>query len=155
MINEQMNDKVVALEVQTYRLTAGVLKNAMRAYLDRNNQNKHGKMQLKQLLRKDQTVKSIEITDKNIKSFEKVAKKYGIDYALKKDESAEPPKYIVFFKARDADVLEQAFKEYTNDVLQNKDKQRVSVKEKLKNFREKVKSQTRQREKTHKREQSL
>ena len=155
MINEQMNDKVVALEVQTYRLTAGVLKNAMRAYLDRNNKNKHGKMQLKQLLRKDQTVKSIEITDKNIKSFEKVAKKYGIDYALKKDESEEPPKYIVFFKARDADVLEQAFKEYTNDVLQNKDKQRVSVKEKLKNFREKVKSQTRQREKTHKREQSL
>lgn len=56
---------------------------------------------------------NIEITDGNIKSFERVARKYGVDYALKKDTSGERPRYLVFFKARDADALTAAFKEYT------------------------------------------
>lgn len=48
----------------------------------------------------------------NIKDFEGTAKKYGIDFALKKDISENPPRYLVFFKGRDADVMEAAFKEY-------------------------------------------
>lgn len=39
---------------------------------------------------------NIEVTDKNIKSFEKVARKYGVDFAIKKDKSVTPPKYLVF-----------------------------------------------------------
>ena len=46
----------------------------------------------------------------NIKDFEGTAKKYGIDFALKKDISENPPRYLVFFKGRDADVMEAAFK---------------------------------------------
>ena len=53
---------------------------------------------------------------------------------MKKDKTTAPPKYIVFFKGRDADVITQAFKEYVkaNEKKQN----RVSVKEKLAAFRE-------------------
>ena len=40
---------------------------------------------------------NIEITDGNIKSFEKYCRKYNVDY-LKKDRSSEPPRYYVFFK---------------------------------------------------------
>ncbi len=43
---------------------------------------------------------NIEITDANIKSFDKVARKYGIDYAVKKDKSVAPPKYLIFSKQR-------------------------------------------------------
>ena len=77
---------------------------------------------------------SIEISDKNIKSFERVAKKYNVDFAVKKDKNTEPPKYIVFFKGRDADIITQAFKDYVkaNEKKQN----RVSVREKLATFRE-------------------
>ena len=57
-------------------------------------------------------VSSIEVTDSNIKSFERVARKYNVDFAVKKDRGREPPKYLVFFKGRDADVLSQAFKEF-------------------------------------------
>lgn len=35
--------------------------------------------------------------------------------------TADPPRYYVFFKARDADVMTAAFKEYTGKSL-NKDK---------------------------------
>ena len=53
---------------------------------------------------------NIEITDGNIRSFERVARTYGVDYALKKDR--EKPRYLVFFKAKDADALTAAFEEY-------------------------------------------
>ena len=54
-------------------------------------------------------ISNIEITEGNIKAFESTAKKYGIDFALKKDTTESPPRYLVFFKGRDADVLTAAF----------------------------------------------
>ncbi len=58
-------------------------------------------------------VSNIEITKENIKAFEHTAKKYGIDLALKKDSTETPPRYLVFFKGRDADALTAAFKEFS------------------------------------------
>ena len=60
---------------------------------------------------------NIEVTDGNIKSFEKCARKYSIDFSLKKDTSISPPRYFVFFKAKDVDVMTAAFKEYTGKSL--------------------------------------
>ena len=69
-----------------------------------------GKQSLKQLMKQNAGVSNIEITEGNIKAFEK---KYGIDFALKKDATESPPRYLVFFKGRDADVLTAAFKEFS------------------------------------------
>ena len=80
---------------------------------------------MKQLVGQNQGVANIEITDSNIKDFERVARKYGVDFALKKDRSGEVPKYLVFFKARDADALTAAFKEYTAKT--DRKKERPSV----------------------------
>lgn len=60
-----------------------------------------------------QGLTNIEITNWNIKSFERVANKYKIDFALKKDKSVDPPRYLVFFKAKDMDVMTAAFKEFS------------------------------------------
>lgn len=68
---------------------------------------------MRQLIGQNQGVSNIEITNSNIKGFERIARKYGVDFAVKKDRSVSPPKYFVFFKARDADALTAAFKEYT------------------------------------------
>ena len=56
-------------------------------------------------------------------------KTYGIDYAIRKDNSEVPPRYLVFFKAPDAEAFHSAFKEYSASLL-NKDK-RPSVLAKL------------------------
>ena len=56
---------------------------------------------------------NLEITNYNIRAFSATAKKYGIDFALKKDSSTQPPRYLVFFKGRDADVMTAAFKEFS------------------------------------------
>ena len=44
------------------------------------------------------------MTDGNIKSFERVARKYNIHFVVKKDKTTNPPKYVIFFKDRDADA---------------------------------------------------
>lgn len=130
-------------------MTANVLKAAISKYLAYRKEKKTekaragpvkpcGKQSVKQLVGQDQGVANIEITDKNIKDFERIARKYGIDFALKKDKTGEIPKYLVFFKARDGDALTAAFKEYTAKT--DRKKERPSVIQKLRRFKEQAAS---------------
>lgn len=132
-MQEEIESKTVTLAITTTKLTARVLKEAMSKYLAYKKQKRHdkklagpvkptGKQTVKQLIGQNQGVSNIEVTDSNIKSFERVARKYGVDYAIKKDRSGEVPKYLVFFKARDTDALTAAFTEFTAKQVQQKDK---------------------------------
>ena len=84
---------------------------------------------------------SIDITEKNIKSFERVAKKYGIDFALKKNPGKG--EYYVFFKARDDDAMQAAFAEYAAKTVQRKAPEKPSVLQQLSHFKETVKNMAR------------
>ncbi len=127
-------------------MTAELLKWAMRRYLEQSKNPKihHGKQSVRQLVKQGAGVKNIEITDKNIKSFERIARKYGIDFALKKDPAEG--KYYVFFKARDEDVLKTAFTEFTAKSL-NRGKKKPSLLAELAHFKEAAKAYTRNIEK--------
>ena len=107
----------IALYIKTGKLTAQTLQKAMKAILSKGKKQlakpPQGKQSLKQLMKQNAGVSNIEITEGNIKAFESTAKKYGIDFALKKDATESPPRYLVFFKGRDADVLTAAFKEFS------------------------------------------
>ena len=116
-MQDEVNEKVVSLAIKTSKLTAEVLQKAMKALLAKGKgqltKAPHGKITMRQLMKPGEKVSNIEITDQNIKAFESTAKKYGIDFALKKDATESPPRYLVFFKGRDADVLTAAFKEFS------------------------------------------
>ena len=110
----------------------------------------HGKQTMKQLMAKGAQLTNILITDDNIKSFDRVARKYGIDYSLKRDSSISPPKYMVFFKAKDVDVMTAAFKEYTGITLKKSKKPSVRKKlqkamQRLSKHRERVKTRQKDR----------
>jgi hypothetical protein len=96
---------------------------------------------------------SIEITDQNIKDFERVAKKYGVDFAVMKDKHEVPPKYVVFFKGKDADAITNAFKEYTADIV--KKAARPSVLAELRKLAQIVKNTVVDKVKHKNKEQSL
>lgn len=98
-----------------------------------------GKQSVKHLVRQGAGVSNIEITDGNIKSFEKVARKYGIDFALKKDASTQSPRYLVFFKSKDADALTAAFREYSGKVVKSQSKEKPSIRKQLSKLQEVVK----------------
>ena len=114
-MQEEVTQKTIALVIKTAKLDANVLKAAMRMYLNHRRQKAqktHGKTSVKKLVGEGVGVSSIEVTDGNIKSFERVARKYNVDFAVKKDKTTDPPEYVVFFKGRDADAVAQAFKEF-------------------------------------------
>ena len=125
------------------RLTADLLKWAIRRYMVQSQNPKihHGKQTVKQLVGQGAGVKSVEITEKNIKSFERVAKKYGVDFALKKNP--DKGEYYVFFKARDDDAMQAAFTEFTARTVQRKDPEKPSVRQQLDHFKEVVKNMAR------------
>ena len=116
-MQEEVTGKAVVLIVDGARMSEQVLEKALRAYLDaqKNHPAKiyRGKQSLKHLARQNAGLANIEISDKNIKAFTQVAKKYHVDFALKKDTTAEKPRYLVFFKSRDADAITAAFQEFT------------------------------------------
>lgn len=149
-MQEEVTQKTIALVFKSSRLTTDTLKKVMKLYLDHHRQKKqnvHGKLSVKDLVGQGAGASSIEITDNNIKSFERVAKKYNVDFAVKKDKTVEPPRYMVFFKGKDADVITQAFKEFVQANERNKG--RVSVRQKLAQFKALSKDKNRERAREH------
>ena len=139
-MQEEVENRTLTLVVSGTKFTGRLMKAAITKYLAHRKEKKlqkqksrdtpvipHGKQTVKQLIGQNQGVSNIEITDPSIKEFEKIARKYGVDYAVKKDRSSSPPKYLIFFKGRDADALTAAFTEYTGEKGQEGGEIRASV----------------------------
>lgn len=159
-MQEDVENRTVTLAITTTKLTGSVLKSAILKFLEaQKNKSRdspkipHGKQSVKDLAKQNQGMNNIEITNKNIKSFEKSARKYGVDFAVKKDKSVKPPKYLVFFKGRDADAITAAFTDFTAKMVRKAE--RPSVHAQLRKFTELVKSTVSNRVKNKDREQSL
>ena len=155
-IQEEIESRTDALSISTAKLTGRIFKAAICKYLEhRKNKQRdgpvipHGKQTVKQLIGQNQGVSTIESNDPDIKSFERIARKYGVDYAIKKVKTEDKPKYVIFFKARDADALTQAFTEYTRKSVEKE--KRPSVLEKLHDLTEKMQNRVLERTKPRQR----
>lgn len=148
-MQEEVENRTLTLIVSGTKFTGRMFRAAIAKYMAHCKEKKlqksrdapvipHGKQTVKQLIGQNQGVSNLEITDPSIKEFEKIARKYGVDYAVKKDRSCSPPKYMIFFKARDADALTAAFSEYSSKKV--KKAARPSVLAKLNHFKELVKN---------------
>lgn len=138
-MQEEVENRTVNLAISTTRLSGRTIISAFRLWKSHHNNVKakkaaeqanedttpHGKQSIQELIGQNQGVSSIDIQNTNIRDFEKIANKYGVDYAITRDKTVTPPKYMVFFKARDADALTAAFAEYSNQRLKAKDKPSV------------------------------
>lgn len=126
-MQEEIENRTVNLAISTTKLTArGIIRLAAKglAYIKRKsreaalkNEKPDGRQTIQQLIGQNQGVTNIDISQTDLNGFEKYARKYGVDYAITKDKSVFPPKYLVFFKARDADAMTAAFNAYSAEVL--------------------------------------
>jgi hypothetical protein len=130
-MQEEVSTKIVAIAIRGGKISAEVLDKALKKFVQELEKAQktaskpktyRGKQTVKHLVSQNAAISNIEVTDGNIKSFDRTAKKYGIDYALKKDTSELPPRYIVFFKGRDVDVMTQAFKEFSSKTVKRQEK---------------------------------
>lgn len=132
-MQEEVENKVVVLMENCSKFTARELKQALAKVLQEakaektkishslgqhreNDAAPHGQMSVKDLAAQDRGMQSIEVTDENIGSFNRIARKYGIDFAPFKVKGED--KYLVFFKAPDTDAMTAAFQEYTRRQVQ-------------------------------------
>ena len=133
-MQEEVTQKTVTFCIRTTKITADLLKKVLAAYLRhqkqksvekkaQKNQPKQGKVTVKELAKQNAGMVNIEITNKNIKSFERYARKYGINYALKKDKSKEPPVYLVFSR----DVIRMPSMLLSVSFPRNRFKKRISL----------------------------
>lgn len=137
-MQEEVTGKSVALIIDGAKMSEQVLEKALQKFLEaqKNKSPKmhRGKQTLKQLAGQNAGLANIEISDKNVKVFTHVAKKYHVDFALKKDTTAEQPRYLVFFKSRDADAITAAFQKFASRKMSRDEK--PSVRERLAQARE-------------------
>ncbi len=149
-MQDEVNEKVVALSIKTSTLTAEVLQKAMKAVLAKGKQQlskaPHGKITMRQLMKPGEKVTNIEITDANIKSFDPIAKKNGLDYNVKRIENGKPPTYLVSFRGKDIDVMTEAFREFSAKKLSRE--QKPSILKALASFKEAAKQLNANRQKT-------
>lgn len=130
-MQEDVEHRTVMLAISTAKFTGRVLKSALTKWLayvkDKRRQKRdvvpHGKQTVQQLARQNQGMTSIEIKDEGIREFERIARKYGVDFAIKKVKGQEGQlhTYLVFFKGRDTDALTAAFTEYTEKRVRRKE----------------------------------
>ena len=83
-MQEEVENRSVTLAISATKLSARVLRSAIAKLLAEWQKSRdapveipHGKQTVKELVGQNQGVSNIEVTDGNIKSFERVARKYG------------------------------------------------------------------------------
>ena len=128
-MQEEVENRTVNLAISTTKLTGRALLSAFRKYLQyrksRKAEKSVGEQTIGELLGQNQGASNIEIEKTDIQGFKKILGKYGIDYAITKDPSQIPNRYLVFFKARDGDAMTAAFKEYSASLMQKQRKPSV------------------------------
>ena len=149
-MQDEVEDRSINLLIRTSELSLRTIVNAGKQYMAHREKVKtrketekarpkparKGKQTVSELIGQGQGIENIDVSRTDIKGFEVYARKYGIDYAVRKDISENPPKYLVFFKAKEASAMTAAFNEYTAKVMRKKE--RPSVRENLKRMMEKV-----------------
>lgn len=146
-MQEEVESRTLTLAVNGAKFSGRLLKAAVCKYMAHRKEVKqqknrdgpvvpHGKQSVKELIGQGQGVSNIELTDPSIRDFDRIARKYGVDYAVKRDRSSDPPRFLIFFKGRDNDAITAAFQEYANQKV--KKASRPSVMKRLEAFRNMV-----------------
>ena len=91
-------------------------------------QRPYGRQSVKKLMGHGAATNSIELSG-DTKAFDRVARKWNVDYAFYK---TGPDKYLLFFKAGQADAITACFSEYSRKVLNKSKSRRIPIREQLK-----------------------
>ena len=123
-------------------MTARTLAKLMLAFLKKAKKlpKKRGEQSFKSLAKRGESLADIEISDDNIGTFKKIARKHDIDFNLQRDDTESPPRWVVFFRAKDNKRMEIAFKEYANTILTKQKTKKGSMLNKIAEKNELAKS---------------
>lgn len=145
-IQEDIDQRSIALTTRAAKVTGHTLYKAIRIYMQHCKNKKNypnipqGKQTVKALAKQGQGMTSLDMNDNDIKLFDRLMRKYGVDYAIMTNKKTKPPTHTIFFKGKDADAVTKAFSEFTSEITKKQSKK--SVLAELKQFIELVKNTT-------------
>ena len=96
-------------------------------------QRPHGRQSVKKLMAHGENVNSIEVEAPKL--FDRMARRFHVDYAFYK---TGPDKYLLFFKAGQADAMTACFSEYSRKVLNKSKSRRIPIRDQLKRASEQL-----------------
>ena len=99
----------------------------------REHQTPHGRQTVRQLMAHGAATNSIEIEAP--RQFDRVARRFNVDYAFYK---TGPDKYLLFFKAGQADAITACFERYSRRLLEQSKSSRIPIREQLKKAAEQL-----------------
>ena len=82
-----------------------------------------------------QSVKKLMAHGENVKLFDRMARRFNVDYAFYK---TGPDKYLLFFKAGQADAITACFERYSRRLLEQSKSSRIPIREQLKKAAEQL-----------------
>lgn len=139
-MQEQIDRESVAITLKASKLTAKVLAAALKkvGQIIKNKYQKaqtpHGVQSVKKLMNHNVPTNTIPIEgDKGL--FEKVARKWNVDYAFHKTGK---DKYLLLFKSGQADAITAAFSEYSALVVKRAKDKRPPIMERFKRAAERA-----------------
>ena len=149
-MQEELDNRTVALSVKASKLTAQVLAKVMTAAANKikkeynKAQAPHGRQSVRRLMKHGVSTSTIPL-DGDTKLFDRVARKYNVDYSFHK---TGPGKYLLFFKAGQADAITAAFSDFSKLVVARGQSKRPQVREQLARYAEQVRERPRQQERS-------
>ena len=146
-MQEEVNQKTVALSIRTTKLTGKVLAAAL-GKVARALQKHHrkaltpqGRQSVKKLMNHYGTKSAMKYVGAP-KDFDRIAKEFHVDYAFQKTSSGH---YLLFFKADQADAITAAFSKYTEKVM-GRSQEKPSILGQLRQFVEQIAARPKQKE---------
>jgi len=147
-LQEDIERRSIAIAVSASKLTGRTLARALEAAMRKIRQTQknaltpQGRQTVKKLMNHGVNTSTIPL-DGNTRTFDRAARKYNVDYSFRK---TGPNKYMLFFKAGQADAITQCFADFTKRVMRKEQKR--SIKGRVGRINDAI---TRQRPKEHER----
>ena len=148
-MQEEVNQKTVALSIKTAKLTGKVLAAALGKVV-RALQKHHrkaltpqGRQSVKKLMNHYGGKNAMQYVGAP-KDFDRIAKEFHVDYAFHK---VSPGHYLLFFKANQADAITAAFQKYSPKVL-NKDQYNTLILGQPRKLTEQIRTTRKEKQRT-------
>ena len=143
-MQEEIENKTIALSIKATKLTAKILAKACAAGLRQIQKNiekgrtPQGKQSVEKLMNHRVATKAMPL-DEETRLFDKVAREHNVDYAFHK---TGPNKHLLFFKAEQADAIQHCFAEYTELYMKRAKEKRPSIKKDLEKHGKRIRTRT-------------
>lgn len=154
MVDEDVSRRTIAVYVKTGKLTARTLAYALGAVgrkiakEHRKAQAPQGKQSARKLLRQAGDTSGMELPG-DPRQFDRVARRWGVDYAIR---PVEKGKYLLLFKAKQADAITGCFAEYSRRVLGRGKDRWLPIREQFKRAADRARQQPHREERQRERE---